>query len=115
MSIATALVILSVISAAAFAFYGYETVFTFPPRGEYERYGMSGVRVFVGAAQMFGAAGVLLGLVVRPVGIVAAMGLFIMMTLGLFVRYRIRDAPRLMVPAASLACVNGAIVMLHVL
>jgi hypothetical protein len=35
------------------------------------------------------------------------------MLLGLIVRYRIHDEPRLMVPAASLAALNGALLYLH--
>jgi hypothetical protein len=37
-----------------------------------------------------------------------------MMVLGLAARYKIRDAPRLMVPAGSLAVLNAALVFLFV-
>ncbi len=106
---------LTLISAGAFLFYGYETLFKIPPRGEYERYGMSRLRVFVGSMQLIGALGLLLGLQFAPIGAVAAGGLMVMMLLGLLVRYRIHDAPRLMVPAASLATVNGLLLALYIL
>ncbi len=108
------LVILSIASAAAFLYYGYETVFKVPPRGEYERYGMPRVRIFVGSMQLLGGLGLLFGLVEPVIGALAATGLVVMMLLGLAVRYRIHDAPRLMVPAASLAVLNLTILILHI-
>ncbi|MFA9563260.1 MAG: hypothetical protein ACERLM_00925 [Acidimicrobiales bacterium] len=54
----------------------------------------------------------LLGLAVAPLGAFAAAGLTLLMILGLIVRLRIHDAPRLMVPAASLGGVNAVLVVL---
>ena len=105
----TLLVLLAGVSGASFLFYGYETLFKVPPRGEFERYGMPGVRRFVGSMQMLGGAGVLVGLVAGPVGVLSAAGLTVMMGLGLLVRYRIHDAPRLMLPAASLGILNAVL------
>lgn len=109
------LVALALLSGSAFAAYGYETLFGDRPRSEFERYGMSSMRTFVGSAQALGAVGVLLGLAVPLLGAAAALGLTLMMVLGLIVRYRIHDAPRLMVPAASLAILNGTLVVLFLL
>ncbi len=106
------LVLLALISGASFLYYGSQTLFAFPPRGEFERYGMPRIRKFVGAAQALGGTGVLLGLAYPPLGALAAAGLATMMALGLLVRYRIHDAPRLMVPAASLGAVNTALTVL---
>ena len=107
------LLILSLGSATAFLFYGYETLFGDGPRSEYERYGTPQLRVFVGAMQVFGALGVLVGLAYGPIGAYATGGLTLMMLLGLLLRYRIHDAPRLMLPAAVLAAVNGTLLALH--
>lgn len=104
------LIVLAVVSGVAFLFYGYETLFRTPPRGEFERYGMPNVRRLVGTAQLFGGAGVLVGMVAPPLGAAAAGGLATMMLLGLIVRYRIHDAPRLMVPAGSLFVLNLVLV-----
>jgi uncharacterized membrane protein YphA (DoxX/SURF4 family) len=108
------LVILAAISASAFFYYGIETLFANPPKIEYQRYGMPKARVFVGSLQVLGAAGVALGLFVAPLGAAAATGLTLMMLLGVAARYRIHDAPRLMIPAGSLAVVNAALVFLFV-
>lgn len=109
------MVVLALVSGASFLFYGYETLFAHPPRGEFERYGMPGVRRFVGCTQLLGGAGVLVGIRFAPLGVVAAAGLTVMMCLGLLVRCRIHDAPRLMMPAASLGVVNAVLVVLFVL
>ncbi|MBT4983330.1 MAG: DoxX family protein [Ilumatobacter sp.] len=108
------LVILAAVSALAFLYYGAETLFAARPRREFERYGMPQLRVFVGSMQLLGAAGVLIGIFVAPIGAVAAAGLTIMMLLGLVARYRIHDAPRLMIPASSLALLNAMLVFLFV-
>ncbi len=108
------LVILAVLSALAFFYYGGETLFANPPRIEYERYGLPKFRVLVGLLQVLGAAGVLVGLFFAPLGAAAATGLALMMLLGVAARYRIHDAPRLMIPAGSLAVLNAALAYLFV-
>jgi uncharacterized membrane protein YphA (DoxX/SURF4 family) len=106
------LVTLATVSALAFFYYGYETLFANRPRGEFERYGIPQVRVLVGSLQLLGATGVVIGLFFAPLGTAAAIGLTLMMLLGLAARYRIHDAPRLMIPAASLAILNATLVYL---
>lgn len=108
------LVTLVFVSAAAFAYYGGETLFADPPRGEYERYGMPNARIFAGSTQLLGAVGLLLGLRFTPLGIAAASGLTLMMLLGLVVRHRIHDVPRLMIPAGTLAAINGSLIVLFI-
>jgi hypothetical protein len=108
------LVTLVLISALAFFFYGGETLFATPPRGEYERYGMPRLRVFAGSMQLLGGAGLLVGLWITPIGLAGAVGLTLMMVLGLVVRYRVHDAPRLMVPAGTLGAINAALIVLFV-
>ena len=108
------LVTLAAVSALAFFYYGGATLFANPPRGEFERYGMPRVGVFVGSMQLLGAAGVAIGIFVPPLGTAAAGGLTLMMLLGLAARCRIHDAPRLMVPAGSLALLNATLVFLFV-
>lgn len=64
--------------------------------------------------QLLGALGVLLGLGYAAIGAWAAAGLALMMALGLVVRLKIHDAPRLTVPAASLGALNVLLVVLFV-
>ena len=103
------LVVFALVSRTSFLFYGYQTLVKEAPRVEFDRYEMAGARRIVGTMQLFGGAGVLLGLGHTPLGVAAATGLTLMMFLGLIVRFRIHDAPRLMVPAASLGLVNAVL------
>ncbi len=106
------LVLSAVVSALAFCYYGVGTLFAHPPRGEYERYGLAHARVFIGSMELLGAAGVLIGLFVAPLGAVAAAGLTLMMLLGLVARWHVNDVPRLMIPAGSLGTLNALLVYL---
>ena len=81
---------------------------------EFSRYGLSDVRRLVGVLEILGGVGVIAGLFVAPLGVLAALGLSVLMLLGLVVRIRLRDAPRLMVPAALLCVLNAVLVVLFV-
>jgi uncharacterized membrane protein YphA (DoxX/SURF4 family) len=106
------LVLLALVSGLAFLYYGFRVLFRTELRGEFERYGMPAVRQLVGVLEILGATAVILGLAFAPLGALAAAGLTALMVLGLIVRYRIHDAPRLMVPAALLAALNAVLVVL---
>lgn len=103
---------LAVVSALSFAYYGGGALFTRPARGQYERYGVPTLRLVAGSAQVLGAVGLMVGLVVAPVGMAAAAGLTLMMLLAVAARWHLRDALRLMVPAGFLATINAVLVYL---
>lgn len=75
------LAVCALVSSASFVFYGSETLTKERLRAEYRRYGLPGLRTFVGTMQMLGAAGVLIGLRFASIGAVAAGGLALMMFL----------------------------------
>ena len=109
------LVVFALVSGASFLHYGYEILVGDPLRNEFERYGVPRFRRFVGSMQVLGGAGVLIGLGYAPLGAAAAAGLAVMMFLGLVVRLRIHDAPRLMIPAAFLCALNAVLTGLFLL
>lgn len=96
-------------SAIAFTYYGFRCLRSSEARQEYRRYGISRFRVMNGVLQLLGATGVMVGLVFSPLGAAAALGLAAMMALGLITRVRLGDAPRLMIPAASLCVLNSVL------
>lgn len=107
--------ILALLSGLSFLYYGAGVLGRASLRSEFERYGMrSGVRTLVGVMELLGGAAVLLGLACAPLGALGAAGLCALMVLGLIVRLRLHDAPRLMAPAAVLAAVNAVLVVLFV-
>ena len=103
---------LALVSGLSFLYYGFKVLFRTASRGEFERYGVPAVRHFVGLMEVLGGTAVILGIAIAPLGALAAAGLTALMALGLIVRVRIRDAPRLMVPAASLGALNAVLVVL---
>ena len=106
------LVPLVVVSAVSFVYYGLGCIWSPRLEEEYARYGVPHLRVVSGALQLLGATGVALGVFQATLGLAAAAGLCLMMVLGVGVRRRMRDPLRAMVPAASLAAINGALVVL---
>ncbi len=106
------LLVLTLISGLSFLKYGADILFQTRLRQEFERYGIPGVRTFVGVMEILGGLAVLLGLAIAPLGAFGAAGLTVLMVSGLITRLRIHDPVRLMIPAASLAAVNAALVVL---
>jgi uncharacterized membrane protein YphA (DoxX/SURF4 family) len=106
------LVVLALVSGSSFLYYGGKVLVDHGSREEFERYGVPAVRRLVGVLEVLGGTGVILGLAVAPLGALAAAGLATLMILGVIVRIRIHDAPRLMVPAATLAVLNAVLVVL---
>jgi uncharacterized membrane protein YphA (DoxX/SURF4 family) len=106
------LVVCALVSGLSFLYYGFKVLSRPASKAEFVRYGVPGVRRLVGILEVLGGAGVILGLAFAPLGALAAAGLTALMVLGLIVRFRIRDAPRLMVPAASLGVLNAVLVVL---
>lgn len=104
--------VLALISGVSFLRYGFDILFRPRLRKEFRRYGMPGMRNVVGVLEILGGGAVLLGLAYAPLGAFGSAGLAILMMLGLIIRIRIHDAPRLMVPAACLCGLNAVLVVL---
>jgi hypothetical protein len=106
------LVVLALVSGLSFLYYGVEIVSKPRLAEEFSRYGLADFRGAVGVLELLGGAGVIIGLMFAPIGALAALGLTVLMLLGLVVRLRLRDTRRLMAPAASLCLLNAALVVL---
>lgn len=103
---------LALISGLSFLKYGSDILFRPRLRDEFERYGMPRFRVVVGTLEVLGGLAVLVGLAFAPLGALGAAGLAALMVLGVRVRVRLHDPLRLMAPAATLAVINVALVVL---
>jgi len=104
------LVALALLSALLFFYFGAACIWQARLRDEYRRYGIPEWRVPVGVLQLLGASGVLVGLAVAPIGAAAALGLCLLMVLGVILRVRLRDTLVRMLPAISLAVLNAVLV-----
>ena len=96
-------VALALVSATAFYFYGVRSILSLQARDEYRRYGIPQLRVLNGTLQILGASGVLIGFAVPLVGAAAALGLSVMMLLGVSTRRRLGDSWQERGPASTLA------------
>jgi DoxX-like family len=106
------LFILGSISAAAFFFYGLTCLVSRHMAAEFARYGLAHRRVLVGSLEVAGAAGLVAGHFIPPVGVAAAAGLALLMACGLWARWRIRDPWYALLPAFVLGVVNALIAWL---
>jgi hypothetical protein len=83
---------IAVFTSLSFIAYGAGCLSSGWMRAEFERYGLARWRVITGFLEILGAGGVLLGLTVPLVGLLAAGGLTILMVGAFGVRLRIRDS-----------------------
>jgi hypothetical protein len=84
--------LLVLFSAVSFILYGINCLRSPHIIKEFQRFGIShGKRKLTGILQLLGALGLLLGMVYTPIGLTSALGLFLLMLLGLGVRIKVRD------------------------
>jgi hypothetical protein len=100
----------ALISAALFLVYGGLCLFSDGMEAEFERYGLSRFRRSTGALEVLGGAGLLVGLLVAEVMLLASAGLALLMLLGIGARVRVRDPFLEMLPAIILMVMNVFIV-----
>ena len=103
------LLVTTVLSAVLFLGYGAVVLFTGGMREEFERFGLARYRLATGVLEVFGGAGLLVGLVRVEVLIVASAGLAFLMFLGVLTRLRVKDPIVEIIPAALLLLANGFI------
>ena len=96
----------ALLSAALFLIYGSLCLFSGGMEEEFERYGLSRFRRLTGGLELLGGAGLLVGLFVPAVMLVAAGGLALLMLLGVIARIRVRDPLLDTLPAAVLLVAN---------
>lgn len=99
------------ISAIAFAWYGVTLLGKQTMVPEFENYGMARLRTLTGVLQLAGSAGLMLGGWYRPLLLLSAAGLALMMVVAVVVRVRCGDKIAAMVPAAALCALNSYIVV----
>ena len=98
---------LLILNGASFLLYGFLGLFVDSMKEEFERFGLtSELRILLSALHLMGGLGVLLGLIYPFIGIVAALGLFLLMLLGFRVRFQLKDSIKELAPAMLLFSLN---------
>jgi len=100
---------LTLCSAALFAYYGIASLASEDLTQEFDRWGVGNLRRLTAFLELSGAVGLLIGLVLPIVALLAATGLCLMMLIATGVRIRIRDPFYAMIPAIMLAVINAYI------
>ncbi|MEM9338203.1 MAG: DoxX family protein [Bacteroidota bacterium] len=84
---------ITLLSSISFIYYGIMCLFSKKMILEFERFGLTNSqRLLTGALQLLGSVGLLIGLGNALVGLIAAIGLTLLMLLGFFTRLKIRDS-----------------------
>ena len=96
----------TLVAALLFIIYGLLCLFSGGMMAEFERYGLSRFRRLTGALEVLGGAGLIVGLFVPEVMLVASGGLALLMLLGLIARFRVRDSFLESLPASILLLMN---------
>ena len=95
-----------VVSATLFLFYGTACLCFEAMRRDFERFGLSRLRTFVGTLEVLGALGLIVGQLWPPLVPLSAGGLALLMFVGVATRIRALDSLAQTLPALVLMCVN---------
>ncbi|OGX87066.1 DoxX family protein [Hymenobacter glacialis] len=109
MSLLPALVLFSSLS-----FLGYGIAYFKSPnmKSEFKRFGLEKQGLLVVVLEILGALGLLVGLALNPILLLAAGGLALLMLLGVAVRLKIGDSVLVTLPAFAFMVLNAYIVYL---
>lgn len=95
-------------SATAFLFYGVACLALDGMKRDFERFGMSRLRVLTGTLEVLGAVGLIVGYWWwAPLAGASAAGLAVMMAVGIATRLRVLDSLAQTLPALVLMVMNG--------
>lgn len=94
-------------SSLSFIFYGWSCLRSARIELEFRRYRLERYRKLVGSLQLIGSIGLIGGLWLPPLGTAAALGLGVLMVMGLMVRLRLHDTVVQMLPAALYLFLNA--------
>ena len=99
--------LLLIINGIAFIFYGFLCLFTNHMKEEFERYELVRFRSITGFLEVCGGLGCLVGYFYSDLlYYLSCIGLGILMTMGTFVRFKMRDPLIDTLPAIFLGCIN---------
>ena len=104
----SALRVIVIFISISFLYFGTSCLFTTYMRNEFSRYGLAKYRSTVGILQLMGGLGLTLGLCyIHWLIVVASIGLFVLMGLGVIVRIHIKDQWYHCIPALLYALLSA--------
>jgi uncharacterized membrane protein YphA (DoxX/SURF4 family) len=103
----------SILSGIGFLLYGLQCLRSPFMKQEFERFKVPQFRTLTGVLEILGGLGVILGIYFPPIGILASLGLCLLMGLGVVTRVKINDTWLQCLPALFFCLLNGVIAALH--
>lgn len=97
--------------ALSFLIYSISCLTTRRMRLEFERHGLAQFRTLTGLFQLFGVAGLLVGLQFPVIGVFTTIGFTIQMLLAVGVRIKIRDSAIQCSPAGLYCTLNAGLLV----
>jgi hypothetical protein len=97
------------ISGFSFLAYGIAYFASSNMKNEFRRFGLEKFGALTAVLELLGAAGLLLGLVVKSVLLFSSGGLAVLMFLGVLVRIKIKDTIWMLLPALFYMILNAYI------
>lgn len=98
--------LLIIITSILFLVYGTLCLITNHMMKEFDRYGLSQFRTLTGVLEILGGAGLLVGILFKPILLISSFGLALLMFLGTGTRLRVKDPWFEIIPAFVLMLVN---------
>lgn len=99
------------LSVIVFLYFGATCLFANGMATEFERYGLSRLRLLTGALELLGALGLVAGQFIHGLVPLSAGGLTLLMALALITRIRARDPLPSILPAAAMLILNAYLVV----
>lgn len=102
---------LSCVLFSSLSFMGYAISYFISPhmKSEFERFKLKELGLFVIVLEIFGAFGLLVGLLIKPILLISSGGLAILMLLGLITRFKSKDSFLVSIPAIFYMILNAYI------
>jgi hypothetical protein len=102
------------ISSISFLVYAVSYFVSPHMKNEFERFGLAKWGLLTIILEIMGALGLLVGLVYKPILLIACGGLSLLMLFGLLARIKSKDSLRISLPAIFYMVLNGYIFYLTV-
>ena len=99
-------IFLTLFSGLAFIGYGLSVFFSSKMQNEFNRFKLQKYSALVGALELLGGVGLLVGIFYTPVLVISSLGLALLMFLGVVTRIRIKDTLKATIPAAFFLFLN---------
>ncbi|HYW32088.1 MAG TPA: DoxX family protein [Gemmatimonas sp.] len=105
---------LTALSVIVFLYFGASCLFANGMAAEFERYGLSRLRLLTGALELLGGLGLAAGQFIDGLVPVSAGGLALLMAMATLTRFRARDPWPDILPAVAMMLLNAFLVVVAV-